>query len=156
MYYGVTNSPATIIVKPINETETTIVVENIDVLPDGPNIAVIGIDENAETIIYSGKSGNMLTGVQRGVEGVAKSWNVDEEIRRNFTNKDYRTLIENINKINLQLENMESSMSSNNEELTGHKENVLPHKFKSGTTNFSYGFRVDESNSLILMYKEDL
>lgn len=92
MYPGVPYSPSTFLTQPVNATDTTIYVDDISVFPASPNIAVIGVDESAETIIYGSKSGNMLVGVQRGVEGTAKSWEINDEIGRNWTNKDYQSI----------------------------------------------------------------
>ncbi|OMD07173.1 hypothetical protein BJP50_31780 [Paenibacillus odorifer] len=66
-------------------------------LPDAPNIATIGVDESAETIKYTGKSGNTLTGVTRGFSGtVAKAWATGVGVARYFTAYDADALRENV------------------------------------------------------------
>jgi hypothetical protein len=96
MYMGQVNSPITTLVSNISSTDTTITVLNGAVLPDAPNIAVIGTGVDSETILYMSKSVNTLSNVIRGFEGVAKAWQKDEAIARNFTAYDYNTLKDNI------------------------------------------------------------
>ncbi|OZQ72140.1 hypothetical protein, partial [Paenibacillus sp. VTT E-133291] len=75
MFPAVANSPATELSAAITDIQTTITLLDASKLPDAPNIATIGVDESAETIKYTGKSGNTLTGVTRGFNGtVAKAW----------------------------------------------------------------------------------
>lgn len=62
MYAGMTNSPKTSLVDDISANDTTIILADGSVLPDAPNLAVIGETAEAEVIIYSGMSGNRLTG----------------------------------------------------------------------------------------------
>ena len=67
MYEGMPYSPPTVLLQPISATSTDIEVENISVFPPAPNIAVIGVDEFAETVIYQSMWGNTLGNVIRGV-----------------------------------------------------------------------------------------
>jgi len=63
--------------EPISATATQIPVADISAFPPAPNIAVIrDDDENAETILYTLKIGNALSGVTRAYEDgdVARSW----------------------------------------------------------------------------------
>lgn len=99
MYKGMVNSPVTELKESISAQSTVIKVNDINAFPDGPNLAAIGTDENAETIYYATKTTNALSGCQRGVEGSAKTWNAGEKIARNFTNKDHADLIDNINEV---------------------------------------------------------
>lgn len=95
MYPAIVNSPLTSLVRDIDDSQTTIEVTDASKLPDGPNIAVIGRGENAETIIYEAKSGNILTGVTRGFQGTARSWPYATEVARYFTAYDYDALRQN-------------------------------------------------------------
>ena len=61
MYPGIAFSPQTKLTAAINETDTVISVESTAGLPDGPNYATIGTDENAETIYYAVKLADQLT-----------------------------------------------------------------------------------------------
>ena len=99
MYAGKVNSPATILDGAIDNTVTTINVIDGSVLPTAPNIAVIGVAEDAETILYVGKTANQLTSVTRGYQGVAKAWDSGETIARMFTEYDYASLKANIGEI---------------------------------------------------------
>lgn len=100
MHKGMVNSPLTELKESISAQSTVIKVNNINAFPQGPNLAVIGTDENAETIYYATKTTNALSGCQRGVEGLAKTWNAGEKIARNFTNKDHADLIDNLKELN--------------------------------------------------------
>lgn len=99
MYPGKVNSPATTLDGGINDTVETINVVDGSVLPNSPNIAVIGTGEDAETILYNTKVNNILSNVTRGFQGVAKAWNSGEAIARLFTEYDYKSLKDNINTI---------------------------------------------------------
>ena len=110
MYSGKVNSPQTEISSSINDTVTTINLVDGTVLPDAPNLAVIGTDrDTAETILYGGKSGNQLTSVTRGFQGTARSWNSGEIVARNFTAYDYDTVKENISTVDSDLTTHKSS-----------------------------------------------
>lgn len=100
MYPGVPFSPPTALADAIGAADTTILVEDGAALPDGPNLAVIGTDESGEVILYAVKAGNTLSGCTRGVEGTAQEWNAGSVIGRNWTNKDYATLIANLGALN--------------------------------------------------------
>jgi len=96
MYAGKVNSPATTLDGGINDSVTTINVVDGTVLPDAPNLAVIGTGEDAETILYETKNGNELSDVTRGFQGVAKEWDDGTPVARLFTAYDYNTLKSNI------------------------------------------------------------
>lgn len=100
MYKGIAFSPVASLVEDIGAGDTTIKVDSTAGFPQAPNYATIGTDEQAETIYYGGMTGDTLSGCRRGVEGVAKEWQIGELVGRNFTNKDYGTLIANINSLN--------------------------------------------------------
>lgn len=96
MYPGIPFSPNTILTRAINDTDTAIYVADSSVFPDGPNLATIGTDESAETILYAQKGDGVLSGCLRGIEGTAKSWRGNDLIARNFTAYDYEALRSNL------------------------------------------------------------
>lgn len=96
MYPGMVNSPITELAVAIDETQTTIEVIDGTKLPDAPNLAIIGLGEDAETILYTEKTGNILSGVTRGFQGVAKAWGQGTRIARFFTEYDQRAMMQNI------------------------------------------------------------
>ena len=97
MYPAAVNSPGTEIAADIAADATTITVLSGDVLPSAPNLITIGSDETAETVLYTGKSGNDLTGCTRGFNGTtAKGWSAGAKVARNFTGYDHDTFIANI------------------------------------------------------------
>ena len=96
MYSGSVNSPSTKLAQSITINQTTLELEDASVLPLAPNIFTIGEDSDCETVLYnSNPVGNTIT-VQRGFQGIAKQWDIDTPCSRNFTEYDYRALIENI------------------------------------------------------------
>ena len=100
MYPGVNNSPQTTLTTAITADATTIPVADASVLPTGPNLATIGTESNAEVIRYASKSGNSLTGCERGFGGTTASvWPLDTPVYRAWTKYDYDTLIANINAV---------------------------------------------------------
>lgn len=50
LYPPMAKSPVTYLAEPINESATTIIVDDISKLPDPPNIATIGDREDSETV----------------------------------------------------------------------------------------------------------
>ncbi len=96
MYKGKVNSPATLLVETIDSSVTSIKVADGTVFPEGPNVAVIGTDGNAETIKYDSINGNILVGCVRGFQGKTSVWDKDTIIARNFTEYDLDALQENI------------------------------------------------------------
>ena len=74
MYNAKINSPLTTLSSDIDSTATTIPVTDISVFPNAPNLATIGTGNNAETILYTDKSGSSLVGVTRGFQGTAQVW----------------------------------------------------------------------------------
>lgn len=99
MYKGIPFSPKTTIIEDINAGSTVIKVADTSVFPEAPNLATIGTDEDAETILYSAKSGDSLSGCTRGVEGTAKSWSSGAIIARNFTAVEYGYIVDNIKQL---------------------------------------------------------
>lgn len=96
MYPGIPFSPQATLTASIGEADTIIKVSDVSAFPDAPNYATIGTDEGGETILYTAKTTDSLSGCQRGVEGAAKAWAAGELIGRNFTAADHKALIENV------------------------------------------------------------
>lgn len=96
MYKGMVNSPQTKIDQAINAADTDIRVKDGTAFPKGPNLAVIGTDKSAETILYSSVNNNILVGCTRGYQGTARNWDVNTPIARNFTEADLNAVQENI------------------------------------------------------------
>ena len=97
LYSAMPLSPATELSAGIDDTQTTIPVVDASKLPDAPNLATIGTNEDAEVILYTGKDNNDLTGCTREVVGVAKSWDAGTQTARLFTSKDLNDLQGNLN-----------------------------------------------------------
>lgn len=96
LYRGIAFSPQVTLTDNIGEADTIIKVSDVSAFPEAPNLATIGIDEDGETILYTAKTEDALSGCQRGVEGTAKAWSAGEIIGRNFTAKDHNDLIEDL------------------------------------------------------------
>lgn len=100
MYPAKANSPKTELSAAITAAATTIPLVDASKLPAAPNLATIGVDEAAETILYTGISGNSLTGVTRGFNGTtAKSWGQGIKVARYFTAYDHDTFKANIEEL---------------------------------------------------------
>lgn len=100
MYQAIANSPSTTLAIGINDTETHITLTDASVLPNAPNLLVLGYDTNyPETCLYTSIAGNAVTLV-RGTEGVATSFNSGTNVARIFTAKDYNVVINNIKDLN--------------------------------------------------------
>lgn len=95
MYDGMVNSPTTKLSADVDATQTTIDVVDGTKLPPAPNLAVIGLGEDAETILYASKEGNTLSGITRGFQGTAKVWSAGTPVARLFTEYDWRSIKEN-------------------------------------------------------------
>lgn len=98
MYPAIPNSPTSQLTAQIDDIATTIPVADATKFPDAPNLATIGIDrEDAETILYTSKDGNSLTGVTRGYGGTtAKGWNDNTLVARVHTSEDHKNFIERL------------------------------------------------------------
>jgi len=100
MYDGVVNSPETYLTQNLAADATIIYVADSSVFGSLPNLAVIGTDQNAETIFIKSKRSDGGLEVQRALEGPAKRWEKTTAIARNFTNYDYNQVKSNIEKLN--------------------------------------------------------
>lgn len=100
MYPGMVNSPATELAEAITDTQTTAAVANGAKLPAAPNIAVLGTDEDCETIFYGTKVGNNLGSITRAYQGNAKRWEAGTQVSRRYTDADHAAFIANITALN--------------------------------------------------------
>jgi hypothetical protein len=106
------NSPQTELASAITDTDTTIPLLDASKLPPAPNLATIGTGEDAETILYTGVSGNDLTGVTRGFQGSAKAWVQGTKVARYITAYDHDTFRGNIADHETRLTGAESTLSA--------------------------------------------
>lgn len=100
MYPGVANSPETFLKENVAPEGTTIYVNDTSVFGDLPTLAVIGTDQNAETVLVKSKRSDGGLEVQRAIEGFSRRWEKTTLVARNFTNYDYEKITENIKKLN--------------------------------------------------------
>lgn len=96
MYPAQVNSPGTELASAVDGVQTTIALVDASQVPAPPNMITIGTDDSAETILYTGKSGNNLTGITRGFQGASQSWIAGTKVARNLTAYDIDTMRENI------------------------------------------------------------
>ena len=96
LYKPIAFSPIARLTQSIGAGDVVIPVDNVAAFPDAPSLATIGVDDTAETILYTAKTENSLSGCTRGVEGEAKTWNEGDSIGRNFTAKDHADIIANL------------------------------------------------------------
>lgn len=97
MYPAIANSPGTELSAALTAAATTVVVTDATKLPAAPNLLTIGSDESAETVFYTGKTGNNLTGCTRGFDGTtAKAWVIGSKVARYFTAYDHNAVRANI------------------------------------------------------------
>jgi len=100
MYAPSPNSPTTELSAAINATQQTVPIQSAAAVPDAPNLITLGTDEAAETILYTGKSGNTLTGCTRGYDGTtAKSWPSGTRAARLMTGQDLSAVQSNIRQL---------------------------------------------------------
>ncbi|OME25817.1 hypothetical protein BSK63_28215, partial [Paenibacillus odorifer] len=90
MYPAIANSPGTELSAALTTAATTIAVVDATKLPAAPNVFTIGTDESSETVLYTGKSGNSLTGCTRGFDGTTpKAWAIGSKVARYYTAYDH-------------------------------------------------------------------
>ena len=115
MYWAKNNSPATVLSVACTASATSIVVESSAVLPVAPNLAVLGSDDSAEIIRYNAIDSNVLSGVERGINGTTpKAWAAGTNVARNFTAYDHDTFKENIEMLGEGAEDAEAEISNLN------------------------------------------
>ncbi len=93
-YPPMPRSPVTELSAGIDAIDTDIPVVNAARLPAGPNKATIGGGEDSETVRYTDKAGNTLTGCTRGFDpaGSAKAWDSGTAVARLLTAQDITVL----------------------------------------------------------------
>ena len=97
-YPAAVNSKATVTMGVLDQATTIVEVLDATVLPEAPNLLVLGTDQTAETVLMTARENNTLT-VQRAVQGIAKSWPAGTQIARNFTGKDWDDMRSNVEAI---------------------------------------------------------
>lgn len=96
MYAPQNNGPHTTLMATINASNTDITVADASVLPSAPNVLTIGLGEDAELVLVSAVTGNVLT-VTRAYNGTtAKVWNSGDWIYRAVTAQDIAALQSNV------------------------------------------------------------
>jgi len=96
----------------ITASTNTITIITGSILPDAPNIATIfnKTTTESETILYTGKVGNTLSGITRGfVNTVPQAWPAGTDITRALSNYDHDTFIENIEILNNKIDEIDIS-----------------------------------------------
>ena len=93
-YPPMPRSPVTELSAGIDAIDTDVPVVNAGVLPAAPNVATIGTGDDSETVKYTGKTGNTLTGCTRGFDpaGSAKAWDSGTAVARVLTSQDISVL----------------------------------------------------------------
>jgi len=103
------NSPPTKLTYGINDTDTTVYVDELNVFPDAPNEATIGKGILAETVKYTYKSASSGAGyltIERAFQGIAASWPAGTEIARKYTAYDYDAMCNNLTEHNHKLDDL--------------------------------------------------
>ena len=95
LYPAAVNSKVTVTLGVMNADSTIVEVLDGSVLPEAPNLLVLGTDQTAETVRMTAKEGNKLT-IERAVQGEAIAWPAGTQVARNFTAKDWNDMIANI------------------------------------------------------------
>lgn len=118
MYPGIVNSPETTITNGISESDTIIYVLDPARVPEPPNLMTLGTGTNAETIKVTEINGNAIT-VERGFQGIAKSWPTGTVIARNFTEYDYDALKSNIEDLEANADAAEAAANAYTDQEVG-------------------------------------
>lgn len=94
-------SPQATLAAAFNSSDTTMTVNDGSLLPAPPNLLSLGAygDDTNETILYTVKSGNVLSGITRAVEGTATSWESGTPVARLYTAKDHDDIAFNISEL---------------------------------------------------------
>ena len=97
MYPAMPGSPKTQLAADLAANGTSMTVSDASVLPDAPNICVIGDDATAEIVSYTTITGNVVSGLVRALGGTTASmWATGTDVARNYTSFDHDRFIENI------------------------------------------------------------
>ena len=99
MYTAKLGSPQTTLAATLAADATSMVLTDASVLPAGPNIAVLGVDENCEIVKYTAidSATNTVSGLVRGQGGsTARVWEAGSIVARNATSLDHDIFKANI------------------------------------------------------------
>ncbi len=102
MYDAQTNSPATYTSGALTESQESFVVDDASVLPEAPNLLVLGGDKAyAETVLLlSVDTANNTISVRRSIEGTPVAWPAGTMVARLLTAKEINDIGENIRILN--------------------------------------------------------
>lgn len=118
MYSSKPGSPLTSLVDAISADATSMTLEDASVLPSAPNICVIGSDSNAEIVSYTSISGNVVSGMVRGLGGTTRSaWAANTSVARNITSYDHDTFIHNINELQTDIDTLSDEVDGKQDTL---------------------------------------
>ena len=97
MYPAKPGSPKTTLAAELSAVATSMTLDDATVLPDPPNLAVIGDDYTAEIVSYTTITGNVVSGLIRGLgDTTASVWSDGTNVARNYTSFDHDRFIDNI------------------------------------------------------------
>ena len=97
MYPAKAGSPKTELAADLAAAATSMTVADASALPPAPNLAVVGNDSSAEVVSYTAISGNVVSGLIRGLGGTTASlWPSGTDVARNYTSFDHDRFIDNI------------------------------------------------------------
>lgn len=113
MYPGVANSPETFLKEALTIDGEIMYLADGSVLGEIPTLAVIGEGQQAETVLVVSTRSDGGFVIIRGVEGPKKAWTKATTVARNWTNKDYETLVQNIKQNSFYIDNLEDEFKSN-------------------------------------------
>lgn len=146
MYPAAVNSVPTMLVGLLSATATAVDVENAAVLPEGPSIATLGTEDNAELVYYGAIVGNRLTGCVRGYGGTAAQiWPAGTLVYRAYTVVDHERFCENI--LDLDERKVDDTGTINNTKATfvgaAYRSNLAPGERMSTLLGKLYRWYVD-------------
>ena len=107
MYPAMPGSPVTSLTSGIAADATSMTLDDATVLPTAPNICVIGADSSAEIVSYTAITGNVVSGLVRGLGGTtASAWQSNTAVARNITSLDHDTFMGNITDLDTRKANL--------------------------------------------------
>ena len=134
MFSPQAGSPAAELAAGITDTDTVIPLVDVSIVPAAPNILTMQGENSFETIIYEevDEGTNELKQVTRGVEGTAQSWTSGQEIARNMTAQDIRSIQEMITMIAYDFYGQEQETETSMQSTLG--ENMVETSINSQST----------------------
>lgn len=125
MYPAINNSPVTTLAAAITTASTTIELVDASCLPAAPNICTIGTDDTAELVLYTGISGNSLTGCTRGFNNTTiKGWALGSKVYRAFSAYDHQAFIDNLDDLDASRTEDEAAIAANAEDIDDLEEDL--------------------------------